>query len=93
MAGHSDGIFDLQDEVSELRAELAAANVRIGRLLEVMHWSQAVLTALNSGDVFRGSRLHLKLREVLIAYREGDDVPARKLGVSEGAEGAEDDVG
>jgi hypothetical protein len=36
---------------------------------EVIHWAQAVLTALNVGDVQAGSALHLKLREVMIAYR------------------------
>ena len=36
---------------------------------EVIDWAQAVLTALNVGDVMSGSLLHLKLREVMIAYR------------------------
>jgi len=36
---------------------------------EVLHWAQAVLTALNVGDVQKDSKLHLKLREVMIAYR------------------------
>ncbi len=36
---------------------------------EVAHWAQAVLTGLNVGDVMSGSPLHLKLREVMIAYR------------------------
>lgn len=46
------------------------ANERIKHLTEVMHWAQAVLTALNVGDVQKDSGLHLKLREVMIAYRE-----------------------
>jgi len=37
---------------------------------EVAGWAQAVLTALNVGDVKSGSPIHLKLREVMIAYRE-----------------------
>ncbi len=37
---------------------------------EVAGWAQSVLTALNVGDVKSGSPLHLKLREVMIAYRE-----------------------
>lgn len=36
---------------------------------EVARWAQALLTALNVGDVKSGSPLHLKLREVMIAYR------------------------
>jgi hypothetical protein len=39
------------------------------RLREVASWAQSVLTALNVGDVASGSRLHLKLREVMIASR------------------------
>jgi hypothetical protein len=39
-------------------------------LEEVMHWAQATLTCLNVGDVKSGSPLHLKLREVMIAYRD-----------------------
>lgn len=41
------------------------------RAVAVTHWAQAVLTALNVGDVCKESPLHLKLREVMIAYREG----------------------
>ena len=40
------------------------------RLLNVARWAQATLTALNTGDVKKNSHLHLKLREVMIAYRE-----------------------
>jgi len=36
---------------------------------EVIRWAQATLTGLNVGDVKSGSLLHLKLREVMIAYR------------------------
>jgi hypothetical protein len=39
-------------------------------LLEVAGWAQSVLTALNVGDVMSGSPLHLKLREVMIDYRD-----------------------
>jgi hypothetical protein len=38
---------------------------------DVLKWAQAMLTALNVGDVASGSQLHLKLREVMIAYRKG----------------------
>lgn len=37
---------------------------------EVVHWTQAVLTALNVGDVCKESLLHKKLREVMIQYRK-----------------------
>lgn len=37
---------------------------------EVAHWAQAVLTSLNCGDVAKESKLHLKLREVMIDYRD-----------------------
>jgi hypothetical protein len=50
--------------------EIARLTAELERLTEVMHWAQAMLTALNVGDVFSGSGLHLKLREVMIAYRE-----------------------
>ncbi len=36
---------------------------------DALSWAQATLTALNVGDVKSGSPLHLKLREVMIAYR------------------------
>lgn len=36
---------------------------------EVLSCAQGVLTGLNVGDVQSGSPLHLKLREVMIAYR------------------------
>jgi len=36
---------------------------------EVVSCAQAVLTALNVGDVEKDSPLHLKLREVMIAHR------------------------
>lgn len=53
-------------ELDEANAKLCAENAA---LVEVMHWAQAVLTALNVGDIKSGSPLHLKLREVMIAYR------------------------
>jgi len=37
---------------------------------EVVQIAQAILTALNVGDVQKDSKLHLKLREVMIAYRK-----------------------
>jgi hypothetical protein len=56
-------ILALEDQVDDLRSKLAAAK-------EVAGWVQAVLTALNVGNVMRESPLHKKLREVMIAYRE-----------------------
>lgn len=41
---------------------------------DVLSWAQATLTALNVGDVHSGSLLHLKLREVMIAYREAKEL-------------------
>lgn len=57
--------------VDELEAEITRLRAIVERLEEVMHWAQAVLTALNVGDVSRESAIHKKLREVMIAYREG----------------------
>jgi hypothetical protein len=48
---------------------IEAAN-KIEQLEEVMHWAQAMLTALNVGDIQSESLLHKKLREVMIHYRE-----------------------
>jgi hypothetical protein len=63
------------EHVMRLEAELETA-------LEVVHWAQAVLTALNAGDIKTGSLIHLKLRDVMIAYREksakGGDASASK---------------
>jgi hypothetical protein len=49
--------------------ELRQANCIINASEEPLSWAQAALTALNVGDVKSGSPLHLKLREVMIAYR------------------------
>ena len=57
-------------ELDEANAKLCAENAA---LLEVAGWAQAVLTALNVGDIKSGSPLHLKLREVMIAYRAARD--------------------
>lgn len=51
---------------AEMHMEVAHA---IRRLLPVAQWAQAVLTALNVGDVAKESLLHKKLREVMIASR------------------------
>lgn len=45
----------------------------IAETLEVIGWAQAVLTALNVSNVQSGSKLHLKLREVMIAYRAANE--------------------
>lgn len=42
---------------------------RLKSLDEVRHWAQCVLTGLNVGDVQKDSKLHHKLREVMIASR------------------------
>jgi SNF family Na+-dependent transporter len=39
---------------------------------EVINTAQACLTALNTGNLEKDSLLHLELRKVLIAYREGN---------------------
>ena len=54
-----------------LISELSAAR-------QIEQVAQAILTALNVGDVQSGSPLHLKLREVMIAYRAERDTPAPK---------------
>ena len=36
---------------------------------EVVSWAQSCLIALNCGDVKKDSKLHHKLREVMIKYR------------------------
>lgn len=41
----------------------------VDALEDVRNWSQTLLTALNTGDIAKSSRLHLKLREVMIASR------------------------
>ena len=42
----------------------------VDRLNIVMHTAQGVLTCLNIGDIKSESAMHIKLREVMIAYRE-----------------------
>lgn len=52
---------------------LTEALAENARLKEVASWAQALLTALNVGNVEKGSPLHLKLREVMIEYRKGQN--------------------
>jgi len=59
----------LKAEVERLRAATSAEAVK------VIEWAQAVLTALNVGDVQRESLIHKKLREVMIAYRAVEPTP------------------
>jgi hypothetical protein len=66
-------------QVEQIAESLAAVEWRVNRLEEIAHWAQATLTALNVGNVESESRLHKKLREVLIAYREQAD--AERAGV------------
>ena len=37
---------------------------------EVIHWAQAILTALNTGSIEQDSPIHRKLREVVIKHRD-----------------------
>lgn len=60
--GYREAIEQADVTVRELRT-------KVERLEEVASWAQAVLTALNTGDIASGSPLHLKLREVMIEYR------------------------
>ena len=53
----------LVDYVRELQG-------KVERLEIVAGWAQAVLNALNTGDIASGSPLHRKLREIMIQYRE-----------------------
>ncbi len=55
---------EIQDQVKFLLSEQFH-----GSTAEVVMWAQAVLTALNVGDVQGDSKLHLKLREVMVAFR------------------------
>jgi len=59
---HSKPIYCTVCEIERLRAQLIAAE-------EVVGWAQAIVTALVTGDVMTGSRLHHKLRDVVIEYR------------------------
>jgi hypothetical protein len=67
----------LRQREEEVRAEERE------RAAEVVHCAQAVLTALNVGDVQNDSPLHLKLREVMITYRK----TIRRAGRGEIADG------
>ena len=53
----------------EAKPDCAPMTGSAAATVEVVSWAQCVLTALNVGDVKSGSPLHLKLREVMIAYR------------------------
>lgn len=82
----------LGDALMELHGHLASVDAAIEQqiertyeakshvtdLLNVMHWAQSVLTALNVGDLANGSPLHLKLREVMVAYRDKREAAADK---------------
>jgi hypothetical protein len=67
----SEEDFDPAAQLRRIAAARDEARKRADAAEEVAHWAQAVLTGLNVGDVQSGSKLHLKLREVMIAYREG----------------------
>ena len=69
-------ILIIQDAIEvAVRQTVASVISRAERAEEVAHWAQAVLTALNVGDVCSGSPLHLKLREVMTAYRNDENLP------------------
>ena len=69
--------------IEQVRKELTEAGIdcisskqagklikQIADLLEVYCWTQAVLTAWNTGPLPQECELHKKLREVLINYRK-----------------------
>jgi len=60
-----------EEVLAKREREIAELKKQFKETVEVASWAQAVLTALNVGDVKSGSPLHLKLREVMIAYRAG----------------------
>lgn len=62
--------------VEQHRHQVNVYQAECGRASEVVGWAQAVLTALNVGDVHKESPLHLKLREIMIAYRAAGEVQA-----------------
>lgn len=66
------------DEIAVIRNPFDGSMARstAAATQEVINWAQSVLTALNVGDVQSGSKLHLKLREVMIAYRDSTSEPA-----------------
>ena len=62
---------DQQTKITELEQKLEER--KLEELEKVKVWAQAVLTAMNVGNVERESALHLKLREVMIAYRASQE--------------------
>ena len=64
-----DKLGERNEEVESLKEQLASRESECKRLTEVYHWAQALLTALNTGDVQKESLIHKKLRQVLIEYR------------------------
>lgn len=61
---------EVNSKLGEFAEKLKEQESQISNLQEVAGWAQALLTALNIGDVKSGSPLHWKLREVMISYRE-----------------------
>lgn len=66
----------MDKERKELAEENRLLRERCERMQEVVSWAQATLTGLNVGDVQSNSPLHLKLREIMIAYRAATPPPA-----------------
>lgn len=66
----SEDMIELHKIAHARAMQIVALEKVIGEAGNVVGWAQAVLTALNVGDVKSGSPLHLKLREVMIAYRK-----------------------
>jgi hypothetical protein len=58
-----------QERIASLERQLAELREEKAVLEEVGHWAQALLTALNVGDVKCESPLHRQLRKVMITYR------------------------
>jgi hypothetical protein len=49
---------------------------------EVVYWAKAVLTALNTGNIEKGSLLHHKLREVVIRHRDAAERETPNIAIS-----------
>lgn len=78
VAGIKASLSRLEGDVPALIREVERLESEVTKLEAVYGWAQATLTALNVGDVVKESPLHLKLREVMIAYRSQDEVQSTK---------------
>jgi hypothetical protein len=69
-----------EDSDQKWRVALRMFEKSQANLSEVAQCAQAILTALNVGDIQSESALHLKLRKVMIAYRKRISVPPTEAG-------------